>query len=51
MIGGMAMAGAGHQGSTSPFADLARRKDTVWLAPVLEAEISYGQIDQPSQGR
>jgi hypothetical protein len=30
--------------STSPFSDLARRKDTVWLEPVLEAEISYGQI-------
>ena len=83
VIGGMAMAGAGHQGgvlvgewdgerllyrgfvdlglsrgalqtlsttakplarSTSPFVDLARRKDTVWLEPVLEAEISYGQI-------
>jgi hypothetical protein len=30
--------------STSPFADLARRKETVWLEPVLEAEVSYGQI-------
>ena len=83
MIGGVAMARAGHQGGvlvgawdgdrllyrgfvdlglsrgaldtlrteaqplgrpTSPFADLQRRKDTVWLEPVLEAEVSYGRI-------
>ena len=28
----------------SPFADLQRRKETVWLDPVLEAEVSYGRI-------
>ena len=28
----------------SPFADLQRRKDTVWLEPILEAEVSYGRI-------
>jgi len=83
VIGGMAMARAGHQGGVlvgewegnrllyrgfvdlglsrgalaslrtdaqplarpmSPFADLQRRKDTVWLEPVLETEVSYGRI-------
>jgi len=83
VIGGVAMARAGHQGGvlvgewngdrlvyrgfvdlglsrgaldalrttaqplarpTSPFADLQRRKDTVWLEPVLEAVVSYGRI-------
>jgi hypothetical protein len=83
VIGGVAMARAGHQGGVligewegkrlryrgfvdlglsrgaldtlrtdaqplarpvSPFADLQRRKDTVWLEPVLEAEVSYGRI-------
>jgi ATP-dependent DNA ligase len=83
VIGGMAMARAGHQGGVlvgewegdrllyrgfvdlglsrgalaalrtdaqplarpvSPFANLERRKDTVWLEPVLEAEVSYGRI-------
>jgi ATP dependent DNA ligase C terminal region len=29
---------------TSPFADLLRRKETMWLEPVLEAEVSYGRI-------
>jgi bifunctional non-homologous end joining protein LigD len=83
VIGGMAMARAGHQGGVlvgewegdrllyrgfvdlglsrgaldalrtdaqplarpaSPFEDLQRRKDTVWLEPVLEADVSYGRI-------
>jgi len=83
VIGGVAMARAGHQGgvlvgewegkrllyrgfvdlglsrgalealrtdtqplarSTSPFADLSRRRETVWLEPILEVEVSYGQI-------
>jgi len=83
VIGGVAMAHAGHQGgvlvgawegdrflyrgfvdlglsraaldalrttaqplarATSPFADLPRRRETVWLEPVLEAEVSYGRI-------
>ena len=29
---------------TSPFADVSRRKDTMWLEPLLEAEVSYGRI-------
>jgi bifunctional non-homologous end joining protein LigD len=83
VIGGVAMARAGHQGGvlvgewdgrrllyrgfvdlglsrgaldtlrtdaqpiarpTSPFADLSRRRETVWLEPELEAEVSYGRI-------
>ena len=83
VIGGVAMARAGHQGGvlvgewdgerllyrgfvdlglsrsalealgttaqplarpTSPFADVSRRKDTMWLEPLLEAEVSYGRI-------
>ncbi len=30
--------------STSPFADLTRRRETIWLEPVLEAEVSSGRI-------
>jgi bifunctional non-homologous end joining protein LigD len=83
VIGGVAMARAGHQGGVligewegdrllyrgfvdlglsrgaldalrndaqplarpvSPFADLSRRRETVWLEPVLKAEVSYGRI-------
>jgi ATP-dependent DNA ligase len=29
---------------TSPFAELQRRKETAWVEPVLEAEVSYGRI-------
>jgi ATP-dependent DNA ligase len=29
---------------TSPFVDVRWRRETTWLEPVLEVEISYGQV-------